>query len=349
MNKLQLAGKMPFYYNARTNGSNVILPISYTLGLTYQCNSRCKTCRIYDHSKVVLLTSLEWKQVFSKMGNIYWATFTGGEPFLRKEISEIYWYLTQICKPAIVNIPTNGLLTNRIVFAVWEMSKMSPQTKLIINVSLDHYEPDKNDEIRGVKGYYYNAVNTLNALQNIEADNLTVGIHTVISKYNVNEIGEISERLSRMLKDKTHYITEIAETRVELGTMELDITPSALEYQKAVSKLPYKKSLIQSLRSEYYSRVSSLLNGSNGYIPCYAGYISCQITPDGEIWFCCVQADSIGNLRDCDYDINRLWNSDKAKRLREQHKNCVCPLANVSYTNMLFHLPTMTKVIKRLV
>jgi hypothetical protein len=73
---------------------------------------------------------------------------------------------------------------------------------------------------------------------------------------------------------------------------------------------------------------------------------SAQIAPNGDVWTCCVRAQSMGNLRDHDYDFGSVWRTGKAGQLRRSIKagECHCPLANAAYTNMLTHTPTVTKV-----
>ena len=66
-----------------------MLPMSLTLSITYRCNSHCKTCNI--HNKTANELSLEeWGKVAETLrGNVFWLTFSGGEPFLRKDIVEL--------------------------------------------------------------------------------------------------------------------------------------------------------------------------------------------------------------------------------------------------------------------
>lgn len=348
MNKVNLGAKLPSYYIARNLRLNSPLPINMTLTLTNVCNSRCLTCRKYEMKSNNELTVEEWAKIFTHLP-MFWATISGGEPFLYDDITEVYWHLISLSHPSTVNIPTNGLLGNRVVHKVWEMANMDKKTQLIINISLDHWIPCLNDEIRGVKGYYQKATKTLMDLQKLDCENLTVGIHTVISKYNVKNIGSISENLSKLLLNKSHYITEIAEHREELGTMGLDITPTPKDYRTAIKSLNHDKSLIQSLRNVYYKRVASSMEGNINYVPCYAGYLSGQIASNGGVWHCCLQAKSIGNLRDYDYDMRKLWNNYESQRLRENNRRCVCPMANAGYTNSILHLPTMVKVARGLI
>jgi MoaA/NifB/PqqE/SkfB family radical SAM enzyme len=295
-------------------------------------------------------TLSEWSKVFDSLGTApYWVTLSGGEPFLNRNLGKIYKLLVRKCRPAIVNIPTNGLLTRRIGVMTNCMSAADRKTKMVVNVSMDHSDPEKNDQIRGVDGAYGKALRTVRKLQ--ENRNVTVGVHSVVSRFNVLEIGEVVEGLSGIPADPTHYITEIAENRVELGTVDLDITPGAEDYQKAATELlglaeRSPKTLIRAFRVNYYRDVLRWLRGE-GRIPCYAGYSSAQITPDGEVVACCVRYESMGNLRDAGYDFGKVWSSERAKQVRENVKRCEgCPLANAHYTSSLLDVGSVVRVIK---
>ncbi len=352
---IELATRLPHHWLARKLGGKQPLPLSYTLGLTYNCNAKCKTCDVHSRKNAIEMTLAQWRRIFKSIGHSpYWITLTGGEPFLFDELVELYYDLGTICQPAIVNIPTNGQLTPRIVPWVWDMSKMFPHINLVINVSIDHHLAYKNDEIRGVPGYTARALETLRQLQEIHSNNLTVGIHTVVSQFNVDELPEIAIGLKKHLKYPSNYITEIAEHRVELNTIGKSITPNAERYSNAIECLYNKaemngnrlSNIRQSFRQEYYAAVIRYLQTRQTGIPCWAGYLSCQITPDGEIWFCCIKGKSIGNIAKSSYNFSALWNGEQAKQLRQTLNGCACPLANVSYTNMLINPKMLFKVIR---
>lgn len=347
---IELIPKVAFYKFTKATYMTPPLPMNYTLGLTYKCQSRCATCRVWER-KSYEMNPEEWEIIFKNIGKSpYWVTFTGGEPFLYKDITEVFYHLTRICKPKMVNIPTNGQ-SKRIEREVWDMCKLAPDVELTVNVSLDHYNPERNDKIRGLPGYFKNAFSTLAKLQDIESllPNLNVGIHTVISKHNVSDFPEIGYVLSKFLPKPENYITEIAEGRVELGTTELDITPDREQYRTAIESLITEKPGIkQAFRRRYYRNVCQILDRKKT-IPCYAGYSSCQITPDGNIWMCCIKSQSIGNLRGNSYNFKKLWRGDKAREIREINRECFCPMANVSYTNMLMHPKTALGIVRELI
>jgi len=344
--------RVPGYILMRKNGKPKLLPLNLTVSVTYKCNSKCKTCNIWDKKSVKELSSDEFRMVFNSIGSTpYWVTLSGGEPFLRGDLTEIVGAVCEELDPSIVNIPTNGLVKNTPQI-VEKIIKENPKTRFIINLSLDGVGV-KHDEIRGVPGAFEKAVNTFHGLSSLTRGNLDLGIHTVVSKYNASEIGELIA-FSEQLKPSS-YITEIAERRVELCNRESDITPSIQEYEKAANLLKAKlknskaqgiPKVIKTLRNEYYDLTLKTLEQQTQVIPCFAGVCSAQITPDGYVWPCCVRADELGNLRDVDFDFKKIWFSGKAREVRRSIKNkeCYCPLANAAYTNMLCSPKTLIKI-----
>jgi MoaA/NifB/PqqE/SkfB family radical SAM enzyme len=326
--------------------------MNLTLSLSFRCNSTCKTCNIYK-KKADEFSLEEWKKLFQNLGSkdVFWVTISGGEPFLRKDLEQVVCALYDICSPSIINIPTNGILSDRIPQLTRNIAAHCKNAHIVVNVSIDEIG-DKHDEIRSVPGNYDKAVETVSALKALRMPNLSVGIHTVISKFNVTRIPEIYMHLRSLEPDS--YITEIAEERVELDTIGADITPAYEDYARAVDflikKLKYERfdevgRIARAFRIEYYRLVKRILTERRQVIPCYSGFASAQVAPDGDVWMCCIKAKSIGNLRDVDYDFNKVWFSEESDVLRRSIKRgeCYCPLANAGYTNMLHRMRSLFK------
>jgi MoaA/NifB/PqqE/SkfB family radical SAM enzyme len=336
-------------------GRVVRLPVNITVSVSYRCNSRCKTCNVWLLPNDDL-TVPEWDRVFESLGRApYWFTFSGGEPTLRKDLPEMVASAYQHCRPGIINIPTNGIQHNVIPGRIEQVLQAAPKSEVIINLSLDGVGR-KHDEIRGVRHNWAHAMRTYAALKALKHQykSLTLGIHTVISNFNVDSFPELCEYVKRELKPDS-YITEIAEQRVELDTVGLGITPTAEKYTVAIDallesirdqRLSGVAEVTQAFRRQYYELVKRTLREQRQVIPCMAGVASAQIAPNGDVWTCCIRAQSMGNLRDHGYDFGSVWRTGKGNQLRESIKagECFCPLANAAYTNMLTHAPTVTKV-----
>lgn len=351
---LKVLSKIPAYRLFRSIGLPTRLPMSLTISPSYRCNSRCATCNVYK-KKGDELSVKEWARVFSGLGRApFWVTISGGEPFLNRNLVEITKLCSEICKPAIINIPTNGLLTARVTEAVRQIATQCNDVALVINLSIDGVGED-HDAIRGVPGGYEKAVTTFKALQALALPNLSVGIHTVISRFNVDVIEKVYPVL---LELKPHsYITEIAEERVELDTIGAGITPDTEKYAKAVDYLTgqlrkerfnHMGRVTRAFRIEYYGLVKRILREKRQVLPCYAGFASAQIAPNGDVWMCCVRGESIGNLREADYRFKDVWSGPQAKEQRRSIREgeCACPLANAAYTNMLHSPKSLVRVVR---
>ncbi|HOU72419.1 MAG TPA: radical SAM protein, partial [Candidatus Syntrophosphaera sp.] len=298
----------------------------------------------------------EYAKTFKKIGRSpYWITFSGGEPFLRKDIVEVVSTIYEISHPNIINIPTNGILTGTIVEKTAAIARACPKSQVIINISVDGIG-EQHDEIRKVPGNYKKTMATFQKLKALQIPNLAVGIHTVISQFNVDTFPGIANELLRLKPDA--YITEIAEERGELDTFGAQITPSLVAYKSAIDYLIHRiknerykgmNKITMAFRIEYYNLVKRIMRDERQILPCYAGVASAQISPDGDVWSCCVKAKSLGNLRASKYNFREIWfNHESELERRSIHKKqCWCPLANAAYTNMLMDIPTLMRVFWR--
>lgn len=342
----------------RARGWPRLLPINVTVSTNFRCNFRCATCNVYDR-KVKELEAEEWGRVFASLGRApAWLTFSGGEPFLRGDLPEIIVAANRTCAPAIVNIPSNGWFTDRVVRGAERICRACPDTQLVINLSLDHHIPERHDEIRGAPGSWERLMATIKGLRALELPNLTLGCHTVVSTENDEDFPAIAQGLAHLGADS--YIVEPAEERVELQTLDSGITPPAQRFARAAEAvLEVERQahggvarMVRALRGEYYGRVTRLLGGDASAMPvCHAGFLSTHIGADGEVWSCCVLARSFGNLRDHDFDFRKVWFSDQAEEFRQwmRERRCACPLANATYTNLLVEPAALVRVSRSLV
>ena len=356
---LNLIPKLPFYWTFRRFGWPRMLPFSIVVSVSFRCNSKCKTCDVWRKPNDDM-TVEEWDRVFAKMGRgPLYITFTGGEPFLRKDTAEMVLSACHHCRPAVVTIPTNGILTKRIVDQVDRICADAPHTKIGINLSLDGIG-EEHDEIRKVPGNWKKAIETWQALKELQArhENLVLTTHTVVSKFNLDRFFEIYAGLQFLEPDS--YITEVAEERVELDTMGWNITPEPNDYAPVADFLSQQARrrpvhgiarITQGFRAEYYQLAKRILYERRQVIPCYAGWASGHIAPNGDIWSCCIRAEPVGNLRDHGYDIRPIWFGERMATLRESiyAAECACPMANASYANMLLHPPTIAKVVSSVI
>lgn len=351
---IELIPQIPSYKSFRRLGRPKKLPLNLTINVTYHCPSRCRTCNIWKKN-VDELRLDEWEKIFKNIGpsSVYWLIMSGGEPFSRKDLPELCRLAHENLKPKVINIPTNGFLFGVIPGTVEKILENCPASQLVINFSMDGVR-DAHDEIRRLPGSFENLMKSYRALQKIDNPRLTIGIHSVISKLNYDKFPEIYEFVEKNLSPDS-YITEIAEKRTELDNLDLEVFPDEKEYEKAVDflleEIKKKKNknlskITRALRMNYYQLVKKILSKKTQVLPCYAGFASGQITAEGGVWPCCVRGGNMGNLRENNYDFRKIWFGEKADRIRKSIKNkeCYCPLASASYTNMMMDTKSLASI-----
>ena len=368
----ELLPKMIRFRLARRGLVSPGTPLNLTFSVTNVCQSRCKTCIIWDLYKKhpakreEELNLDEIVRIFRSMGHIYLFNVSGGEPFLRPDFKDIIEAACDYLTPGIIHIPTNAIALEQTERKIREilalLRKKSPDTQLTIKPSLDHIG-EKHDEIRGVPGNFDKVIQLFQRLKALQADypNLHVELGTVISKWNVDDVEEIASYITGLGVDS--YRNEIAEQLSEMFNTENDITPDPDKYEKAIDRFVRQirgnmqgKVLFQRItngfRLVYYDLAIRILKQQKQVIPCYAGISNAHMTPYGDIWACCTLGydQPMGDLKNYNYDFKRLWNSPEAKNIRAsiRKKNCNCPLANQTYSNMLLHGRSLIKVIREI-
>jgi MoaA/NifB/PqqE/SkfB family radical SAM enzyme len=351
---LGLAPKLPLYWAFRAFGWPKVKPFSVVISVSFRCNSKCRTCDVWRKPNDDLSLE-EWDKVFANLGTApFYMTFTGGEPFLRGDLDDLVISAYRHCRPEVITIPTNGMLTERVLAKVERMCRECPKSSIGINLSLDGIG-DEHDDIRGVEGNWKLSMETWKQLKALQArySNLVLTVHTVISRFNVHRFRQIQEGLAFLEPDS--YITEVAEERVELDTVGWGITPKPHDYDEIADFLSQQARqapakgiarFTQAFRAQYYQLAKRVLHEREQVIPCYAGWASAHIAPNGDLWSCCIRAESAGNLRKANYDLGELWRGQAMEDLRGsiKRKECACPMANANYANMLLHPPTVAKV-----
>lgn len=354
--KLPLLAHLAGYRAAHATGRQKPLPINLTVSVTYSCPSRCLTCDIWQ-KKVDDLSVDEYGRIFPTLARIpIWVTVSGGDQFIRSDLDEIVRLICTQIEPKIVNIPMNGIVTERIHSLLPKIAAHTQGRQLVLNLSVDEIGPE-HDRLRGAPGNWDKLLDVAQLIRDLKKtfDHVVLGVHTVISKHNVDRIPAI-EKEARAIFRPDSYITEVAENRVELKTMEKSITPDPADYRRAVAHLketirahrshhPVAR-LVESLRLEYYDLAARILEDKEQVIDCYAGLASAHLAPDGHVWGCCVRAESLGNVREHGYDFATVWRGETADAFRASVKRheCACPLANASYTNLLLDAPSLARV-----
>ncbi|HWP47521.1 MAG TPA: radical SAM protein [Candidatus Limnocylindrales bacterium] len=325
--------------------------------VTSRCNSVCRTCFYWDSlNQRGDLTFEEIKKISATMPEFSDLWFSGGEPTLREELVEITDLFCKNNQVRSVRIPTNGLLTHRLVHLVEQMFALNPEISLHINMALDGYG-ETHDRIRGVPGNFKKALESLQALSPLrhKYPGFHLFVNSVICKENHDQLIELGYFIRDHFEVDGHYFQIIRGNAMETSLRDVPMESLKAIYQNAMELHRYYLArsrqkpgwLPQSVFNMYYlgtylftyeTQFNNTDHNERWKIPCLAGTTSAVLDFDGRLRICELR-EPIGNLRDYDCNFRRLWESqirqDEVSEMKKDHCDCthICFLYNTLKTS----------------
>lgn len=336
LNYLSLAKFLPKLFFKKNT-----LPVYLVFFITHRCNAQCGHCfdwpRRLGISQQDELSLEEIERISSSMGHMLLMSLTGGEPFIRDDLPEIVEIFYQNNKVRYYNIQTTAYFTEKISKQLQKISACCPNAYLKLSVSIDGVE-EEHDRIRGVKGLFKNAVNTINEIQRLTAYYPNININAVITQtaYNQNSLIGTYYYLTEKLRLK-----DVAVSLVRGNVKDPEAKKIDIEVYESLCKEIAKKKLENSTSNysnppfnrliankDRLSRaiVADIFKNMRFRIPCMAGRIYGILYANGDVEFCEMFDAHLGNVKDFDYDFRRIWLSKKSMDIKESiiRKRCFC-------------------------
>ena len=210
------------------------------LFVTSRCNAFCQTCFYHEElNQPGDLTFAQIEKVSRTMPPITDLWLSGGEPTLRRDLSDIIDLFVSNNGVNRIIIPTNGLIKSRVYDVVDRALGNNPEIDLYLNIALDGYG-ETHDRIRGVPGNWEKALECIESLYPLKekyTDRFRLNVNTVVCAENYTEIEMLSEFMWENYRLDGHYFNIIrGETLV--GEQIKQVPPEVLPAMYAhVSKL----------------------------------------------------------------------------------------------------------------
>jgi len=153
--------------------------------VTRKCNYRCKGCNVWREQDTKELSTEEMIRgldILRELGVID-IVFSGGNPLLRNDIDEILEYASRFF---ITTVYDNGSMALEKIDALRNVD--------FVAISLDTLHEEKNDHIKGVKGSWKKA---MQSIEELHKEGIRVGISPTISQLNIHEIVSLTKHFSK--------------------------------------------------------------------------------------------------------------------------------------------------------
>lgn len=281
--------------------------------LTRRCNYRCNSCQIWqdqDYDELSTKEVLRGLDVLRKMGTIE-VVFSGGNPLLRDDIDEILAYASRFF---ITTVYDNGSLAAEKIEALKHAD--------FVAISLDSLDPHKNDYIKGVKGAWRRA---MESIRKLKENGIRVSVSPIISMHNIDEIVKLTQYFverdipvwyclysyDALASHKESF--SIGRKKDDYNIVDankiIQLCTEIMEMRHKYSNILVTENLLKALINLY-------ANGTRIW-ECKALQNFIVINHKGQVSGCHIQ-EPVGSI----HELPKIWNSSKLDNLRRKYQKC---------------------------
>ncbi len=320
------------YYFSEVLEQPFAKPCWIFLSLSHKCTYNCQMCGVVKILKGYELRTEDVKKVFDEISGWDWdytVVITGGEPFLRSDIFDIFKYAKE--SNLKIEVVSNGSLINQALAEKIMSSGLSN-----IAISLDGAREQTHDFIR--EKYAFNkaieAIKYLVAAKKKLGSGPQISVWTTIMKENVEELFDIISLVNNLgVECLVYHPVVVAQEDMQ------NTSPNARFWlqEKDVERL--KQQIDRIVKYQKKHGLVAFLHDPYLWIKHFKGeltkkewkcnpFVFTNIGPDGEVRSC---GSAFGNINKL--SLQECLNTNEAHKARSIMKNCAKPCLQTCWAN----------------
>ncbi len=306
------------------------LPYKVTFVATYHCNFRCEMCSIWQKKSRNEMTPGEVAAFFKRWPQFSWVHLTGGEIFMRRDIDDLVAAIQENCHSLfLLNFPTTGWFGDRTVDLATKVLQRGVG-RLMITISIDGPRA-LHEEMRGLPGSWERGLETYRRLRGIKRSNFQAVIGMTLLAKNAGKVDETVRAIQAVVPDfrrsdlhlnigheSPHYF---ANEGYPIAGHQAEILRAVAAHTRQAGGLLHP---VGFLENRYQGLIGRYYETHRSPLPCTALSSSCFVDAYWNLFPCTIWNEQIGNLREAGFDLDTLWRSTRARKLREDvvTENC---------------------------
>jgi MoaA/NifB/PqqE/SkfB family radical SAM enzyme len=325
-------------------------PLDVICEISYVCNLECPTCFRWtakpdEHE----LTAEQWQAALLKLRNwlgTFNLTFTGGEPFLRKDILDIFRFAAD--HGIVTGVVSNGSLIDK------ELARKIVASGLDgLTLSLNSMVPEIHNKTRGTNAAFDEVMRALDNMQ--DRNGMRLVLSTTIVKDSVKGLIDVVEFVKKRGLYGINFqpimpasILPIYDKNGHTRRMAIGSPYKALLEQKDNAHIDDVFNRLLSMKASGYPILNSEehLREMAKYLKdpttpeilekvCKVGIKNLNIDPFGNVRLCSIMS-VVGNI--LTDDPENIWRSLNASQQREEIRTCdkTCRLMFCNYKKLDF-------------
>jgi MoaA/NifB/PqqE/SkfB family radical SAM enzyme len=312
------------------NKKNILQPSFCCVAATDYCMLRCKMCNKWSEpgpKPGESPTLAEWKNFLSGFRELVDAGFEmdfgGGEALSMPGMLEMVKHAKAL--GFRTTLASNGYLIDS------ELAKKIANSGVdAISLSLDSYNPEVHDKMRGVKGVHQQVINAIDNLTRYSPQTKK-GLCCIIMNENLDEILQLVEWADRNKKVDWIYFMVVVQPNYsgpltddwkdeysylwpKDKTKVIALLDELIRLKQNGSKVSNRIEHLRAYKA-YFNNPQKLVNKAK----CIVGGRAISVNAYGFVQLCLFK-DFIGNIRKD--DIRELWHSQNAELIREKVDAC---------------------------
>ena len=340
-------------------------PVLLNILVTSVCDMRCTHCfftdELDDRPREKLQMKTEEIERISETlgGNLGVLILAGGEPFTRKDLPEIARAFYKNNNLESIYLMSNGQIQKRIMPDVVRILQECPRLNVTVALGIDGLK-EQHEKIRQKTGSWDIAIDTAMKLQQIKKEYPRLDIQTCTCFMHSNQetIFEWYDFLKYELKPDKVNFNYIRPPSADPSELDIDH-----ERYSRLARMIDDDSRHAAIKNNYtgdagffkaaidiymHGLIAKTKEEQKAQLTCYAGTAGAVIYDEGTI-SSCENLEPVGNLRDYDWNFQKLWLSPAMKeRRRKAAAGCFCTHESNCYYPSLPFNPKHLIQIKRL-
>ena len=342
--------------------------------VTPWCDCRCPMCfnrKVIDAAASRSTLSVEEiEKIAFNFPGLHHVNFSGGEPFLRPDFARIPELFYHHSGTRMFACPTNSSRPDHIIDAVRTICASCPEAWFRITQSLDGIGAD-HDAIRGKPGLFERVLELNEKLFQLrgEIPNLSNGMAMVMSKFNEGKEYDLLDYVYEHL-----HFDDFGALYVRGDTHDPEARRVSVEAYAKFSQTCRERAEERKSKKGWTGRAFSAINETASDLllksvrddcfvtHCRAGRNMVVMDDEGTVSPCEILEHYIntgraglktaifGNMRDYDYDIRKLLDTDHAREIiRHIHATrCYCSFECAMSVNVLYSPHLWPRVLRHL-
>ena len=280
--------------------------------MTTACNLDCIHCHTSGGKPARdELSTDEAKRLFDQLATIpefRMMAYTGGEPLLRDDLVELLAYSQALGF-------TNTIATNAVLVDDAVAKRLKRCGVVIAAVSLDGFDAETHDRVRGQPGAFDKAIVGMRALRRA---GILLHINITAMEYNVGQMGPLMRLVDELGSGilLMYQLVTVGRGRgIEEAALDRDANEGLVRFMATAQRT--SRAIIEPVAApQYWSYLLERAGIRDGlrlrlaqqlFHGCAAGRGFVYIKPNGEVWPCPFVEVSCGNVREVSFST--IWKS----------------------------------------